>query len=203
MTPDVQAAIDAARLRTGGLVSDGESSGEEDEVVQRYPVRARQPPNRYGAERAGASANAASMQPASEPVFVRDLPPPPKTVAEARGLEYWPVCEAALREERQSMVDHSVWKKQKAPRGVARLKTKVIFDYKASQCGELVRDKWRLVGQGNRQKPGRDSLESWADMPAAATTRCLLATAAARGWHVHQRRRGRRRGRRRRRWGDR
>lgn len=83
------------------------------------------------------------------------------------------------------MVDDNVWKKQNAPRGVARLKFKVIFEDKANQLGELVRAKCRLVGQGNRQKPGRDFLESWADMPAAATTRCLLATAAARGWHVH------------------
>lgn len=81
VTPDVQAAIDAARLLTGVLVSEGASSEEEDEVIQHYPGRTRQPPIRYGDEGAGASANAEWTKSTNKPVYVRDLPPPPKTVA--------------------------------------------------------------------------------------------------------------------------
>lgn len=69
--------------------------------------------------------------------------------------------------------------------GAPRLKTKMLFEYKANQMGDLLRAKCRPVGQGNRQKPGRDFRKPWADMPAAATTRCLLATAPARWWHAH------------------
>lgn len=190
VTPDVQAAIDAARLVTGQLAEDegGTSSEGEEDAVTRYPGRARLPPMRFGQDEAGASASAAAVQPTEpvkEPVMVRDLPPPPKTVEEARSREDWPLWEVALNEERKSMVGHKVWMKKKAPRGARRLGTRVIFEYKADQKGVLVRRKCRLVGKGNRQKPGKDYLESWAAMPAAATTRAFLATAAVRGWTVH------------------
>lgn len=187
MTPDVQAAIDAARMLTGALAEDDESSAEEAEV-QRYPGRHRQAPSRYGQDAGGASANAAAVYdagPAKQPVIVSDLPPPPKTVREAMQRDDWPLWEVALKAERQSMIDHRVWRKKKAPPGARRLGTRVLFEYKANQAGELERYKCRLVGQGNRQKPGRDYRESCAAMPAAATTRAFLATAAARGWHVH------------------
>lgn len=183
VAPDVQAAIDAARQLTGGLSSEEESSVEEEEVEERYPCRTRQPLNRYSNEETGASASAASVEP-SPSVMVRDLPPLPKTVAEARKCEDWQLWEAALNEERHSMIDQKVWRKQKAPEGMPQLKTKIIFEYKANQPGEQVRAKCRLEGQGSWQKPGRDYRESWAEMPAAATTCCLLATAAARERHV-------------------
>eukprot|EP00170_Pyropia_yezoensis_P003780 contig_15832_g3791 len=83
------------------------------------------------------------------------------------------------------MVDHRVWEKKKAPAGARRLGTRVLFEYKANQAGEVERPKCRLVGQGNRQQPGKYFRESWAAVPAAATTRAFLGTAAARGWHVH------------------
>lgn len=188
VTPDVQAAIDAARLLTGELASDEETTTEEDEVVQRYPGQERRAPSRYGDEAGAAMANTAAVPTAStktKKVMVKDLPPPPKTVEEAKGRRDWNLWKSALEAEQQSMRDHEVWRKQKAPPGKPKLKTRVLFEYKTHQSGELERAKCRIVGRGDRQRPGRDYRESWAEMPAAATTRCLLATAAARGWHVH------------------
>lgn len=83
------------------------------------------------------------------------------------------------------MVDHDVWVKWKARPGASRLDTHVVFSYKSDQMGPLERPQCRLVGEGSRQKPGRDYNESWAAMPAAATTRAVMATAAARRWHIH------------------
>nr|BAG74297.1 polyprotein [Neopyropia yezoensis] len=189
VTPDVQAAIDAARLVTGQLAEDGrESTSEEEDEVTRYPGRARLPPVRFGQDGAGASASAAAVRTADtveKPVMVRDLPPPPKTVEEASCRDDWPMWEAALEDERQSMITHKVWTKKKAPPGARRQGTRVIFECKADQRGVLQRRKCRLVGRGDRQKPGNDYLQSWAAMPAAATTRAFFATAAARGWTVH------------------
>lgn len=187
ITPDVQAAIDAAKLLTGAL-AEGDDGPPENNEVQRYPNRMRQAPSRYGQDGSGVAASAAMIEdtiPAKKPVMVRDLPPPPKSVREAKARDDWPLWEAALRDERQSMVNHRVWEKKKAPPGARRLGTHVLFEYKSNQAGELERPKCRLVGQGNRQKPGKDYRESWAAMPAAATTRAFLGTAAARGWAVH------------------
>lgn len=64
------------------------------------------------------------------------------------------------------MVDHKVWVKQNAPPGAHRLRTHVRFEYKADQAGVMERAKCRLVGQGNRQTPGKDFWESWAPMCA-------------------------------------
>lgn len=81
VTPEVQCAIDAARLLTGDLASGDESSSEEDEVVEPYPGHKRRPPHRNGTEGVGESANTTAMVHPGKPIIVRDLPPPPKTVA--------------------------------------------------------------------------------------------------------------------------
>lgn len=98
MISDVQAAIEAAQLSTGDLANDDDSSTEEDEVVERYPGRVRQPPNRNGSEEAGASANASLLQQLPHPVLIRDLPLPPRTLDEARQHDDWPLWEAAVRD---------------------------------------------------------------------------------------------------------
>lgn len=186
--PDVQAAIDAARMLTGQLAEEEDSSEEVEDTVERYPGRDRRAPERYGQEGADAAANAASMEihpVKNEKVYVRDLPPPPKTVAEAKRRDDWELWKGALQTEHQSIIQHKVWRKQKAPPGARRLKTRTLFEYKANQGGELERPKCRFVGLGNRQMPGQDYQETWAPMPAAASSRALLGTAAARGWHVH------------------
>lgn len=184
ITPDVQAAIDAARLLTGEMASEEDSSNEEDVVTQRNPGRERRATSRYAHDGSNAKASIAVVPQAPRKPqgdMVEVLPPPPKTVEEASGRDDCELWASALAAEQQSMRDHGVWVKKAAPPGMSKLKTKVLFDYKALQSGELERPKCRIVGQGNRQWRGRDYRESWAEMPAAATTRCMLATAAARG----------------------
>lgn len=93
VTPDVQAAIDAAKLLTGALAEDDDSSASEDEV-QRYPGRRRQAPSRYGQDGGGASAYTAAIKdagPANAPIMVCDQPPPPKTVRETMQRDDWPL----------------------------------------------------------------------------------------------------------------
>lgn len=188
VTPDVQAAIDAAMQLTGALAEDGDASSEDEQEVRRYPTRTHDVPSRYGQDAVGATASAATVKEAARvktPVMVRDLPPPPETVNEALSRDDAALWRAALDAERQSVIDHNVWIKHKASPGASRLGTHVVFSYKLDQMGVLERPMCPFVGEGNRQKPGRDYDESWAAMPAAATTRAVMATAAARGWHVH------------------
>ena len=83
------------------------------------------------------------------------------------------------------MTRNKVWRVADKPSGHRALRTKVILDYKFKQDGMLDRYKARLVALGCGQRPGRDYHETWAPVPSAPTTRALLATAAARGWHAH------------------
>lgn len=61
VTPDVQAAIDAARMLNGAMAEENGSSTEEDEVEKPYPTRKRTVPNRYGQNGEGASAKAVKV----------------------------------------------------------------------------------------------------------------------------------------------
>jgi len=83
------------------------------------------------------------------------------------------------------MTRNKVWRVADKPSGHRALRTKVILDYKFKQDGMLDRYKARLVALGCGQRPGRGYHETWAPVPSAPTTRALLATAAARGWHAH------------------
>lgn len=77
----------------GDVASDGASSKtEEDEVLERYPGRARRAPQRYGQgdDQAGANAAAANAKGGSKSVeIVKDLRLPPKTVKEAISRNDW------------------------------------------------------------------------------------------------------------------
>lgn len=83
------------------------------------------------------------------------------------------------------MVRNTVWRGKATPRGWRPITTKILFEYKFNQAGDIERYMCQLVSMGCRQRPGRDYHETWAPLPTAATTRALLGTAAAHGWHVH------------------
>lgn len=90
VTPDVQAAIDAARMVTGAMADEEGSSSEADEIEERYPTRTRAAPRRYGQSGGSASTNAVEVGDqgsAMRPVLVHDLPPAPKSVKEAMRRE--------------------------------------------------------------------------------------------------------------------
>lgn len=181
---DLEAAIDAAR-RLAQLHRGSSDSDEEDEVEERYPGRSRAPPARYGQDGGGGARACVVDASTVEGEHKDNLPPPPKNVEEAKERQDWPLWRVALTREENSMRENEVWRKKKAPKGVKPIKAQVLFDYKFNQAGSLRRRKCRIVGAGCKQRPGRDFFETSASVPAAATTRTFLATAAARGWHVH------------------
>lgn len=130
-----------------------ESSSEDEVAVAHYPGRERQAPDCVGHDTGGMTAHVAQVgttAQAGESVLVRGLPPPPKSVAEALRRDDWPLWRTALEEEQRSMVEHGVWRKKKTPPSARRLGTRVVFEYKAKQAGELQRPKCRLVGLGYR-----------------------------------------------------
>lgn len=65
------------------------------------------------------------------------------------------------------------------------IKTRFVFDIKHDAEEEVTRYKACLVAQALNQTPGRDFDETWAPGPNAATTRALLAVAAAEDWECH------------------
>jgi len=113
------------------------------------------------------------------------LPSRPKDVQAARTRQDWPQWKAALEVVESSMTRNKVWRVADKPIGRRALRTKVVLEYKFKQDGTLDRYMGRLVALGCGQRPGRDYHETWALVPSAPTTRALLATAAARGWHAH------------------
>ena len=177
----IEDAIAAAR-RIALPPSDDEAGSEEEEV-RRYPVRDRRPPRHWVG---GANVATIAAAPEGGNVVHRDqLAPPPKNVQEARTRPDWPQWKAALEVEESSMTRNKVWRVADKPSGCRALRTKVILEYKFKQDGTLDRYKARLVALGCGQRPRRDYHETWAPVPLATTTRALLATAAARGWHAH------------------
>lgn len=107
ITPDVQAAVGAARLLTRPGVPDADSTEEEEE--RRYPGRARVPPLWFspGGEGVWGGSNAAAVVNAEVGPDVAPTPvgkmevlrPPPKTVREARKRPEWAQWKAALKVE--------------------------------------------------------------------------------------------------------
>lgn len=164
------------------LPDDDDSEEEAEDEVRRYPVRTRSAPEAYGRTATGDDVKPAES---GKRTTAADLPPPPKDVEEAKTRADWPLWKEALRVEEESMDRKRVWRRKKLPRGGKALKTRVIFEYKFKASGELDRYKARIVGCGCRQRPGRDYRETWSPVPAAPTTRAVLASAAARKWHVH------------------
>ncbi|SCZ99729.1 BZ3501_MvSof-1269-A2-R1_Chr12-2g03431 [Microbotryum saponariae] len=64
--------------------------------------------------------------------------------------------------------------------------SKFVWKTKRNASGEVTGRKARLVAQGNRQRDGIDFSETFAPVARFSSIRCLLALAAANGYHVHQ-----------------
>lgn len=119
----IEAAIDAARRLAETYADSGD---EESEPVTRNPGRARAPP--AGLRRA----NAVAADGGSGKETIDTLPPPPKTVEEAKSRPDWDLWETALNKEEQSMRDNKLWGKtiDIAPKGAKVIETQVSFSYK-------------------------------------------------------------------------
>ncbi|SCZ92817.1 BZ3500_MvSof-1268-A1-R1_C143g00762 [Microbotryum saponariae] len=72
------------------------------------------------------------------------------------------------------------------PPGATIVTSKFVWKTKRNASGEVTGRKARLVAQGNRQRDGIDFSETFAPVARFSSIRCLLALAAANGYHVHQ-----------------
>jgi len=65
------------------------------------------------------------------------------------------------------------------------VKTRDVYHIKRASKSNVTNYKARLVAQGFKHVPGRDSDETWSPVPGSATTRALFAVAASKDWEVH------------------
>jgi len=115
-----------------------------------------------------------------------DLTKPLANEKEARARPDWPLCKQAIKEEVAAHKKLGTWSTTKSSSKQHKaVKTRFVFDIKHDAEGQKTRYKARLVAQGFNQVPGRDFDETWAPVPNTATSRALLAVAAANGWEVH------------------
>ena len=115
-----------------------------------------------------------------------DLSPEPKTYSEAMrdaDAELWV---AAMQEELQSLQQAGTWSLVDLPAGQSTVGCKWVFKRKLGKDGTVIRHKARLVAQGFTQVPGRDFEETYAPVAKYTSIRCLLASAAAQDWELHQ-----------------
>ncbi|SDA03655.1 BZ3500_MvSof-1268-A1-R1_C135g00731 [Microbotryum saponariae] len=93
--------------------------------------------------------------------------------------------------EAMSSDEHNIWAEAAAEFTAMRDDFKVFTieprsSTKRNASGEVTGRKARLVAQGNRQRDGIDFSETFAPVARFSSIRCLLALAAANGYHVHQ-----------------
>ncbi|SGY38230.1 BQ5605_C003g01982 [Microbotryum silenes-dioicae] len=72
------------------------------------------------------------------------------------------------------------------PPGATIVTSKFVWKTKRDARGDVTGRKARLVAQGNRQRDGIDFSETFAPVARFSSICCLLALAAANGYHVHQ-----------------
>jgi len=116
----------------------------------------------------------------------RDVPKPPANEKEARARPDWPLWKQAIKEEVAAHKKLGTWSTTKGGNKQHKaIRKRFLFDIKHDAEGQKSRYKARLVAEGFNQVPGRDFDETWAPVPNTATSRALLAVAAANGWEVH------------------
>ena len=115
-----------------------------------------------------------------------DLTKPPANEKEARARPDWPLWLKAIKDEVVAHKQLGTWSKTKVSNKKQKtVKTRFVFYIKHDEEGKLTRYKARLVAQGLNQVPGRDTYETWAPVPNAATTRAIFSVAAANDWEIH------------------
>ncbi|SCZ95651.1 BZ3500_MvSof-1268-A1-R1_C118g00644 [Microbotryum saponariae] len=92
--------------------------------------------------------------------------------------------------EAMSSDEHNIWAEAAAAEFTAMRDDFKVFTIEPrssrNASGEVTGRKARLVAQGNRQRDGIDFSETFAPVARFSSIRCLLALAAANGYHVHQ-----------------
>ena len=96
---------------------------------------------------------------------------------------------AGMVDEIESHRANQTWTlvpKSSLPPGTKLVGSRWVYKGKMDASNVIVRHKARVVAQGYTQEPGRDYTETYAPVARMTTIRTTIATAAAKGHHIHQ-----------------
>ncbi|SGZ03674.1 BQ5605_C032g11012 [Microbotryum silenes-dioicae] len=121
---------------------------------------------------------------------VKSITSDPQTWREAMSSDEHNIWAEAAAAEFTAMRDDfkvfTIEPRSSVPPGATIVTSKFVWKTKRNASGEVTGRKARLVAQGNRQRNGIDFSETFAPVARFSSIRCLLALAAANGYHVHQ-----------------
>ncbi|SDA00923.1 BZ3500_MvSof-1268-A1-R1_Chr9g10921 [Microbotryum saponariae] len=121
---------------------------------------------------------------------VKSITSDPQTWREAMSSDEHNIWAEAAAAEFTAMRDDfkvfTIEPRSSVPPGATIVTSKFVWKTKRNASGEVMGRKARLVAQGNRQRDGIDFSETFAPVARFSSIRCLLALAAANGYHVHQ-----------------
>ena len=110
----------------------------------------------------------------------------PQTLTEAKSRPDWPLWEAAIYEELETLRKAETWQLTEAPPEANIVGSKWVFRAKKDAAGNVIRYKARLVTQGFSRVPGVDYFNTFAPVAKLASIRAVLAIAAAEDLEMHQ-----------------
>ncbi|SGY91432.1 BQ5605_C038g11666 [Microbotryum silenes-dioicae] len=121
---------------------------------------------------------------------IKSITSDPQTLREAMSSDEHDIWAQAAAAEFTAMHDDfkvfTIKPRSSVPPGATIVTSKFVWKTKRDARGDVTGRKAHLVAQGNRQHDGIDFLETFAPVARFSSIRCLLALAAANGYHVHQ-----------------
>ncbi|GAU44842.1 hypothetical protein TSUD_400430 [Trifolium subterraneum] len=107
----------------------------------------------------------------------------PKSYLEACKLECW---KRAMNDKLEALAKTGTWEIVDLPPQVKPIGSKWVYKVKYKSDGTIERHKARLVAKGYNQIEGLDFFDTFSPVAKLTTVRLLLATAAVKGWYLHQ-----------------
>ncbi|SGZ33065.1 BQ5605_C041g11924 [Microbotryum silenes-dioicae] len=121
---------------------------------------------------------------------VKSITSDPQTWREAMSSDEHDLWAQAASDEFTAMRDDfkvfTIEPRSSVPPGATIVTSKFVWKTKRNAQGDITGRKARLVAQGNRQRNGIDFSETFTPVARFSSIHCLLALAAANGYHVHQ-----------------
>ncbi|SGZ30866.1 BQ5605_C046g12249 [Microbotryum silenes-dioicae] len=121
---------------------------------------------------------------------VKSITSDPQTWREAMSSDERDIWAQAAAAEFTAMRDDfkvfTIKPRSALPPGATIVTSKFVWKTKRDARGDVTGRKARLVAQGNRQRNGINFSETFAPVARFSSIRCLLALAAANGYHIHQ-----------------
>jgi hypothetical protein len=156
------------------MVDEAAAMDASDVHPGRYPKRDRHPPTVwYKVQRARVNA-------------ARGLTDSPQSFKEVQARPDYELFKEALDVEMAALWEKGVYEECSLPPGMKALPTKVVWQIKRDQLGNVDKYKCRLVAKGYKQIAGRDYDEVFAPTAQQASFRIMVALAAADGLIMDQ-----------------